>query len=146
SRFESSVRIVQSLPKSGPIQTSYDDKLQLYSLYKQATEGPPTTPRPGVWDVLGRSKWDAWNRRRALSKTEAEKGYGDVLVSVRFLFLSYIDLGSETDRKVDRYWVTSKMRNRLRSGYASFRFPNMLNERKRKRRKAVLNRVPFSST
>lgn len=24
-----------SLPKSGPVQTSYEEKLQLYSLYKQ---------------------------------------------------------------------------------------------------------------
>ncbi len=33
--FDRAVAIVQSLPKSGPIQTDYEDKLGMYSLYKQ---------------------------------------------------------------------------------------------------------------
>ena len=48
---------MQSLPKSGPIQTSYEEKLALYSLYKQATEGDVKSKRPGVLDMLGRAKW-----------------------------------------------------------------------------------------
>lgn len=35
ARFEHAVDIISSLPRQGPVQTSYDDKLELYSVYKQ---------------------------------------------------------------------------------------------------------------
>lgn len=35
ARFHRAVDIIQSLPKSGPITTTYEEKLMLYSLYKQ---------------------------------------------------------------------------------------------------------------
>ncbi|GAA6039723.1 hypothetical protein JCM8097_001371 [Rhodosporidiobolus ruineniae] len=82
ARFERAVEIIQSLPKSGPIQTNYDDKLLLYSSYKQATEGDVKTGRPGLLDVLGRAKWDAWNKRKGLSQVEAERVYVDALLRI----------------------------------------------------------------
>eukprot|EP00759_Apiculatamorpha_spiralis_P019396 PhF_6_TR25455/c1_g1_i2/m.35224 len=39
-----------------------DDKLQLYALFKQATVGPCNTPKPGVFDVVGQAKWNAWKK------------------------------------------------------------------------------------
>ena len=51
--FSKAVDIAQGLPKSGPIQTSYEDKLQLYALFKQATLGDVSTSRPGILDQLG---------------------------------------------------------------------------------------------
>ncbi|KAG6907842.1 hypothetical protein DXG01_007224 [Tephrocybe rancida] len=57
AQFDRAVEIVQSLPKTGPIQTDYEEKLTMYSLYKQATVGNVKTPRPGIWDMLGRAKW-----------------------------------------------------------------------------------------
>ncbi|KAF7353048.1 ACBP-domain-containing protein [Mycena venus] len=57
AQFDRAVEIVQGLPKTGPIQTGYDEKLAMYSLYKQATVGNVTSPRPGIWDMLGRAKW-----------------------------------------------------------------------------------------
>ncbi|CEH14405.1 acbp-domain-containing protein [Ceraceosorus bombacis] len=73
--FERTVDIVQSLPKTGPIQTSYEEKLALYSLYKQATEGNVTSRRPGMLDMLGRAKWDAWAGRKGLSSMDAKQLY-----------------------------------------------------------------------
>lgn len=35
AKFHRAVDIIQSLPKNGPISTSYEEKLMLYSLYKQ---------------------------------------------------------------------------------------------------------------
>jgi len=35
ARFHRAVDIIQSLPKAGPITTTYEEKLMLYSLYKQ---------------------------------------------------------------------------------------------------------------
>ncbi|GAA94212.1 uncharacterized protein L969DRAFT_373733 [Mixia osmundae IAM 14324] len=82
AQFERAVDMIQSLPKSGPIQTSYEDKLLLYSLYKQATEGPPSTARPGMLDMLGRAKWDAWKRRAHLTPVQAKAAYIDALRSI----------------------------------------------------------------
>jgi acyl-CoA-binding protein len=73
--FDRTVDIAQSLPKSGPIQTSYEEKLALYSLYKQATEGDVKTRRPGMLDMLGRAKFDAWSNRRGMSGQEAKQLY-----------------------------------------------------------------------
>lgn len=75
SLFERTVDIVQSLPKTGPIQTSYEEKLALYSLYKQATEGNVRSKRPGMLDMLGRAKWDAWSNRRGLGSQDAKQLY-----------------------------------------------------------------------
>lgn len=82
ARFERAVDMIQSLPKSGPIQTTYDQKLQLYSVYKQATEGDIKGSRPGMLDILGRAKWDAWNKCKGLSQLEAERLYVDALIRV----------------------------------------------------------------
>lgn len=49
--------------------------LDLYSLYKQATEGDVSGDRPGLFDVKGRAKYDAWAKRKGLKKADAEKQY-----------------------------------------------------------------------
>ena len=46
------------LPKRPP----NDVLLQLYSLYKQGTEGDVSGTRPGFADFEGRAKYDAWNK------------------------------------------------------------------------------------
>ncbi len=54
---------------------SNEKLLELYGLYKQATEGDVTGSRPGMLDLKGRAKFDAWSKRKGLSKDEAMKGY-----------------------------------------------------------------------
>jgi acyl-CoA-binding protein len=80
--FERTIDIVQSLPKTGPIQTSYEEKLALYSLYKQATEGDVKAKRPGMLDMLGRAKWDAWAKRKGYASQEAKQLYVESLLKV----------------------------------------------------------------
>ncbi|WVR06379.1 hypothetical protein IAU60_003410 [Kwoniella sp. DSM 27419] len=82
SLFHRAVDIVQSLPKGGPVQTSYEEKLWLYSLYKQATEGDISIPRPGMLDILGKAKWDHWNKQKGIDKGEAKKSYVNALLSI----------------------------------------------------------------
>ncbi|KIM84172.1 hypothetical protein PILCRDRAFT_6454 [Piloderma croceum F 1598] len=65
--FEKAVSVVQALPKDGPIQLTNDQKLEFYKYYKIATVGDVNIPRPGMFDLVGKSKWDAW-------KAECEKG------------------------------------------------------------------------
>ncbi|EDR14188.1 uncharacterized protein LACBIDRAFT_244827 [Laccaria bicolor S238N-H82] len=82
AQFDRAVEIVQSLPKTGPIQTDYDEKLTMYSLYKQATVGNVRAPRPGIFDMLGRAKWDAWAKHKDLDPFEAKWLYVDALLKV----------------------------------------------------------------
>jgi acyl-CoA-binding protein len=49
--------------------------LALYGLYKQATEGDATGARPGLLDVRGRAKFDAWAGRAGQSREAAMKEY-----------------------------------------------------------------------
>ncbi|WWC88729.1 uncharacterized protein L201_003642 [Kwoniella dendrophila CBS 6074] len=81
-QFHRAVDIVQSLPKGGPVQTSYEEKLWLYSLYKQATEGDISMTRPGMLDILGKAKWDAWNKQKGIDKKEAKRSYVDALLKI----------------------------------------------------------------
>lgn len=54
---------------------SNDDKLQLYGLFKQATEGDVSSSRPGLFDPKGRAKWDAWEKQKGKDKETAQKEY-----------------------------------------------------------------------
>ncbi|KAG2370114.1 hypothetical protein BDR07DRAFT_1193809, partial [Suillus spraguei] len=82
TQFNRAVEIVQGLPKTGPIQTGYEEKLTMYSLYKQATVGNVQGGRPGMWDMLGRAKWDAWAKHKDLDLYEAKWLYVDALLKV----------------------------------------------------------------
>ncbi|WFD33509.1 acyl-CoA-binding protein (ACBP)/diazepam binding inhibitor (DBI)/endozepine (EP) [Malassezia cuniculi] len=75
STFEKVVAAVRSFDKNGPVQLSQAQQLQMYGLYKQATEGDVTTAKPGIFDFAGRLKWDAWNKLKGTSKEDAEKEY-----------------------------------------------------------------------
>ena len=52
-----------------------DQLLELYSYYKQATEGDVSGSRPGMLDLKGRAKFDAWTKRKGTSKEDAMKKY-----------------------------------------------------------------------
>mmetsp|Transcript_103286 Transcript_103286/g.274716 ORF Transcript_103286/g.274716 Transcript_103286/m.274716 type:complete len:90 (+) Transcript_103286:80-349(+) len=52
-----------------------DRKLKVYGFYKQATEGDVTGSQPWAVQVESRSKWDAWNAVKGMSKEEAMENY-----------------------------------------------------------------------
>ena len=49
--------------------------LELYSYYKQATDGDVAGDRPGAFDFKSRAKYDAWEGRKGMSRDVAMKGY-----------------------------------------------------------------------
>ncbi len=49
--------------------------LELYALFKQATDGDVSGSRPGMLDVKGRAKFDAWAKKKGLSFEAAMKDY-----------------------------------------------------------------------
>lgn len=52
-----------------------DVLLELYALYKQATAGDVAGSRPGMLDVKGRAKYDAWAARKGMTKDGAMQAY-----------------------------------------------------------------------
>lgn len=53
--------------------------LDLYAYFKQATEGDNHTSKPGMFDIKGKFKWEAWKAKEGLSKTEAQQKYVDLV-------------------------------------------------------------------
>ena len=54
-----------------------DVLLELYALYKQAADGDVTGSRPGMFDMVGRAKFDAWSGLRGVPTEKAMQQYID---------------------------------------------------------------------
>ncbi|KAK6460983.1 acyl-CoA-binding protein [Scheffersomyces coipomensis] len=59
-----------------------DELLSLYGLYKQATVGDNTTTKPGIFDLKGRYKWQAWKDLEGTSQEDAETQYIELATSL----------------------------------------------------------------
>uniref|UniRef100_A0A3P8RR06 Enoyl-CoA delta isomerase 2 n=1 Tax=Amphiprion percula TaxID=161767 RepID=A0A3P8RR06_AMPPE len=57
-------------------------KLKIYALFKQATQGPCNTPKPGMLDFVNKVKWDAWKSLGSISQDEARQQYCDLVGSL----------------------------------------------------------------
>lgn len=78
--FEKIAAIVgdKSTPKAR--ESTRTEKLTLYGLYKTATVGSDkrAAKRPGMLNIDGRMKWDAWKAEDGKSKEEAREAYVDL--------------------------------------------------------------------
>ncbi|XP_071156280.1 acyl-CoA-binding domain-containing protein 5-like isoform X3 [Mytilus edulis] len=81
-RFDAAVKVIHGLPKEGPFQPSYEIMLTFYGLYKQATEGTCTKPKPWSWDIVAKKKWDAWNKLGTLTSEQAMDLYVEELKKI----------------------------------------------------------------
>lgn len=52
-----------------------DDLLELYALFKQATVGDVSGKRPGMLDMKGRAKYDAWAGKKGTGADAAKEKY-----------------------------------------------------------------------
>ncbi len=71
SNFEAAVADSKNLPERPDNATL----LKLYALYKQSTSGDADGKRPGLTDMVGRAKWDAWNELKGTAPDDAMKQY-----------------------------------------------------------------------
>ena len=53
--------------------------LQIYALYKQATTGDNAEKKPSFSDMVGRAKWDAWNKLQGMDAEQAMQQYIDAV-------------------------------------------------------------------
>lgn len=89
-RFNSTAEKVKSLSK----RPTDDELLELYALFKQGTVGDNNTSKevinikdkdkknnwqkigkPGLLDLKGKAKWNAWNNKKDLSQNKAKEEY-----------------------------------------------------------------------
>ena len=68
--FEEALERVKALPNQPP-----GVLLEMYGLYKQATSGDVTGKRPGMLNVKGRAKYDAWKSRKGMTGEAAMDSY-----------------------------------------------------------------------
>jgi acyl-CoA-binding protein len=74
-RFEDAQTRIKAITR----RPSNDDLLELYSLYKQATSGDVSGSRPGMLDIAGRAKFDAWSKRKGMTANDAMQKYVDAV-------------------------------------------------------------------
>jgi acyl-CoA-binding protein len=73
--FENAVAATQELTQRPDNATL----LKLYALYKQATQGDIQSTKPGLTDLVGRAKWDAWNALKGTTADDAMQRYIDLV-------------------------------------------------------------------
>jgi diazepam-binding inhibitor (GABA receptor modulating acyl-CoA-binding protein) len=73
--FEQAIADSKSLSE----KPSTDTLLNLYSLYKQATEGDINIEAPAPFDFVAKAKYESWSALKGKSKDEAKKEYIDLV-------------------------------------------------------------------
>lgn len=58
-----------------PERPDNDTLLKLYALYKQATDGDASGPKPGFFDFVNTAKYEAWSRLRGMQPSDARQKY-----------------------------------------------------------------------
>ena len=77
-QFESAVARSKELTK----RPSNEELLNLYALFKQASEGDVSGDRPGGFDFKAIAKYDSWSNMKGMSREEAKKAYVDLVDSL----------------------------------------------------------------
>ena len=73
--FEHAVSRVKELPE----RPSNETLLELYGLYKQATEGDVSGDPPGMFDFKGQAKHRAWSERQGMASEDAMRAYVELV-------------------------------------------------------------------
>jgi acyl-CoA-binding protein len=57
--------------------------LKIYALFKQASGGDVSGERPGFTDMVGRAKYDAWERLKGTAREDAMQQYVDLIEELK---------------------------------------------------------------
>lgn len=69
--FNKAVEDVRTLTK----RPTDEELLDLYALFKQATEGDNTTPKPSMFNLKAKYKWEAWTKLKGQTSDLAKENY-----------------------------------------------------------------------
>ncbi|MBC6489429.1 acyl-CoA-binding protein [Flavihumibacter stibioxidans] len=62
---------------------SNETLLQLYSLYKQATEGDVNGEAPNMFDFVAKAKYEAWSSLKGKTQDEAKQEYINLISKLK---------------------------------------------------------------
>ena len=79
AQFDQAVADSKKLPDKPDNSTL----LKIYALYKQATAGDNDEKKPSFSDIVGRAKWDAWEKLKGTEGDAARQQYIDLIESLR---------------------------------------------------------------
>lgn len=79
TRFETAAQEAQKLSR----RPDTDTMLKLYALYKQSTAGDVSGKRPGMMDMVGQAKYNAWTKVKGMSKDDAMQAYIDLVEKLK---------------------------------------------------------------
>lgn len=71
AEFDAAVARAKSLPR----RPTDEQLLELYALYKQATVGDVQGEEPGLFDFVGRAKYNAWAGKKGMATDDARRAY-----------------------------------------------------------------------
>ena len=75
AQFEAAAMAAKHLAKR-PDNTTL---LQLYALYKQASQGDVSGSKPGMFDPVGKAKYEAWSGLKGTAQESAMQQYIDLV-------------------------------------------------------------------
>ncbi len=78
SQFDAAAQTAMNLPTRPDNETM----LRLYALFKQARSGDAGGNRPGMFDMVGRAKFDAWAGLKGMAPEAAMQAYVDLVNSL----------------------------------------------------------------
>jgi len=81
AEFDSLVDYVKTA--EGSFKPTQELKLNLYALFKQASDGDVKGKRPGLLDLVGRAKFDAWAKLKGTGANDAMQSYIDTVTSLK---------------------------------------------------------------
>ncbi|KJE05036.1 long-chain fatty acid transporter, partial [Cryptococcus gattii NT-10] len=86
AQFDKAVAIVKGLPEDGPVKPTQEDKLAVSpyasSPLTTANEGDVSGPAPGMFDFVGKAKYNAWKKISGMSKEDAMAKYVELLTEM----------------------------------------------------------------
>lgn len=78
-QFEAAAQAAMNLASRPDNETM----LKLYALFKQAKSGDVSGKKPGMFDMVGRAKYDAWAGLQGMSQESAMEAYIDLVASLQ---------------------------------------------------------------
>lgn len=102
--FQSAVANLQKV--NGDVEN--EQKLKLYALYKQATNGPCSGEKPSMFNAVEKAKWQAWKSLGDLETEDAKKSYISTvneMISTSAAESSQEEPGLIFESKDHVYWI-----------------------------------------
>ena len=75
AKFEQAQQLIKTLTE----RPSNEELLDLYALFKQATEGDNNSKEPGMWDLKEKFKWKQWESKKGMTAEQAMTAYSTLV-------------------------------------------------------------------